>query len=69
MLHDVIVVGAGPVGASLALSLAGADLDIVVLDARPESGFRGSDRSLALSHGLLEGALGLRQGSTPGLQP
>ena len=51
VLHDVIVVGAGPVGASLALALADADLDIVVLDARPESGLPGSDRSIALSHG------------------
>lgn len=50
-MHDVIVVGAGPVGASLALALADADLDIVVLDARPEPGTGSSDRSLALSHG------------------
>ena len=33
--HDVVVVGAGPVGAALALALADADLDVAVLDARP----------------------------------
>lgn len=50
-LHDVIIVGAGPVGASLALGLADADLDILVLDARREAGMLRGDRSLALSHG------------------
>ena len=28
MTHDVAIVGAGPVGATLALALAGADLDV-----------------------------------------
>jgi 2-octaprenyl-6-methoxyphenol hydroxylase len=51
MLDDVVIVGAGPVGATLALALADADLDVVVLDARaPGETLRG-DRSLALSHG------------------
>src|SRR5262249_45234248 len=51
MLHDVVIVGAGPVGAALALALADGDLDVVVLDARaPGETLRG-DRSLALSHG------------------
>jgi 2-octaprenyl-6-methoxyphenol hydroxylase len=51
MLHDVAIVGAGPVGATLALALAEGDLDTVVLDARaPNATLRG-DRSLALSHG------------------
>ena len=51
MLHDLIIVGAGPVGATLALSLREADLDVVVLDARPPGTPSKSDRSLALSHG------------------
>ena len=34
MLHDVAIVGAGPVGAVLALALADGDLDVVVQDAR-----------------------------------
>jgi 2-octaprenyl-6-methoxyphenol hydroxylase len=49
--HDVVVVGAGPVGAALALALADADLDVVVLDARPAGESLRGDRSLALSHG------------------
>jgi len=51
MLHDVAIVGAGPVGATLALALADAELDVVVLDARAEGETLRADRSLALSHG------------------
>ncbi len=51
MLHDVVIVGAGPVGATVALALAGADLDVVVLDARTKGETPRGDRSLALSHG------------------
>ncbi len=50
-MHDLIIVGAGPVGATLALGLADADLDLVVLDARPAGGTLRGDRPLALSHG------------------
>src|SRR5438034_153618 len=51
MLHDLVIVGAGPVGATLALALRDADLDVVVLDARAAGTSYRSDRSLALSHG------------------
>ena len=51
MLHDVAIVGAGPVGATLALALADGDLDVVVLDARAPGATLRGDRSLALSHG------------------
>ena len=51
MLHDLVIVGAGPVGATLALALADSDLDVVTLDARPAGTIARSDRSLALSHG------------------
>src|SRR6202158_3889817 len=51
MLHDLVIVGAGPVGATLALALRDADLDIVALDSRPRGGIARGDRSLALSHG------------------
>lgn len=51
MLHDVVIVGAGPVGATLALALAGNDLDVVALDARARGTTARGDRSLALSHG------------------
>jgi 2-octaprenyl-6-methoxyphenol hydroxylase len=51
MLHDLVIVGAGPVGATLALALSESDLDVVALDARPAGTIARSDRSLALSHG------------------
>jgi len=50
-MHDVVIVGAGPVGGALALALADADLDIVALDARAAGTPLRADRSLALSHG------------------
>jgi len=51
MLHDVIIAGAGPVGATLALALAADDIDVVALDARKAGTVARGDRSLALSHG------------------
>ncbi len=51
MLHDVVIVGAGPVGGTLALAIADADLDVVALDAREKGTTLRGDRSLALSHG------------------
>jgi 2-octaprenyl-6-methoxyphenol hydroxylase len=50
-MHDVLIVGAGPVGATLALALAGHDLDVIVVDARARNASLRGDRSLALSHG------------------
>lgn len=51
MIHDVAIVGAGPVGATLALALAGNDLDVVAIDGRPPGATLRQDRSLALAHG------------------
>jgi len=51
VLNDVVIVGAGPVGATLALALAGGDLDVISLDARAKDTPASGDRSLALSHG------------------
>src|SRR6478735_5158207 len=51
MLHDVVIAGAGPVGATLALALAADDIDVVALDARKAGTVARGDRSLALSHG------------------
>jgi len=50
-MHDVVIVGAGPVGGALALAIADADLDVVALDARAPGAAPRGDRSLALSHG------------------
>ena len=49
-MFDVAVVGAGPVGATLALALARGELDVVALDSRPAGTSVRADRSLALSH-------------------
>jgi 2-octaprenyl-6-methoxyphenol hydroxylase len=51
MLHDVVVVGAGPVGSTLALALAAGGVDVTVLDGRAAGEAGRSDRSLALSLG------------------
>ena len=45
------IVGAGPVGATLALALADAELDVVVLERAASGETLRGDRSLALSHG------------------
>jgi 2-octaprenyl-6-methoxyphenol hydroxylase len=51
VIHDVAIAGAGPVGATLALALADANLDVVVADARAAGETPRADRTLALSHG------------------
>ena len=51
MTRDIVIVGAGPVGATLALALRHADLEMVVVDGRPAGDATRADRSLALSHG------------------
>ncbi|MDH5285835.1 MAG: FAD-dependent monooxygenase [Betaproteobacteria bacterium] len=50
-MHDVAIIGAGPVGATLALALAGCGRDVVVLDPRARGATLRGDRTLALSHG------------------
>ena len=47
----IVIVGAGPVGMTLALALKDAGLDIVLVDARPRGAARKDPRILALSHG------------------
>ena len=69
-MHDVLIVGAGPVGGTLALAIAQSGHSIVACDARePGTTLRG-DRSLAISHGgrLIFERLGLFEplASTPG---
>ena len=48
-MRDVAVIGAGPVGATLAALLAGSGLDVAVYEARP--GPSSQERILALSEG------------------
>jgi 2-octaprenyl-6-methoxyphenol hydroxylase len=67
---DIAIVGAGPVGGTLALAIAQSGYSILALDARePGSTLRG-DRSLAISHGgrLIFERLGIFAplASTPG---
>ncbi len=49
--HDVLIVGAGPVGLALALALKDAGLDIVLADARSRAAVVADPRVLALAHG------------------
>ncbi len=49
--HDLLIVGAGPVGLALALALKEAGLDIVLADARPREAVGADPRVLALAHG------------------
>lgn len=48
---DVAIVGAGPVGMSLALALADGGRSVLLLDSRPPAAWSGDPRALALSHG------------------
>jgi 2-octaprenyl-6-methoxyphenol hydroxylase len=49
--RDLLVVGGGPVGASLALALAQSGVDIEVLEARASIADSTDERTLAISHG------------------
>jgi len=49
-LHEVVVIGAGPVGATHALALGSGEIDVVAVDSRPAQTSLRGDRSLALSH-------------------
>ncbi|MCK9261316.1 MAG: FAD-dependent monooxygenase [Azoarcus sp.] len=49
--HDLLIVGAGPVGLALALFLKDAGLDIILADTRTRNAAAEDPRILALSHG------------------
>jgi len=48
---DVLIIGAGPVGMTLALALAGGAQRVLLVDRRPRGAWAGDPRALALSHG------------------
>jgi len=48
---DILIVGAGPVGMTLALALAGGAQRVLLVDRRPRGAWAGDPRALALSHG------------------
>ena len=48
---DVLIIGAGPVGMTLALALANSPLRMLLLDRQPAGAWLGDPRALALSHG------------------
>jgi len=66
---DILIFGAGPVGMTLALALAGSYHRITLVDAAPPGASAGDPRALALSHGarqLLESLGGWNaQAATP----
>jgi len=49
--RDLVIVGGGPVGASLALALAGSGLDVEMVEARATVGASSDERTLAISYG------------------
>jgi 2-octaprenyl-6-methoxyphenol hydroxylase len=51
MKTPIIIVGGGPVGAVLALILAKANIQVKILEARPQGASHGDQRALALSFG------------------
>lgn len=50
-VHDLLIVGAGPVGLALGCALQTSGLDIVTVDARPLRASTTDPRVLALAHG------------------
>lgn len=48
---DIAIVGAGPVGAAVAIALRDAGLSVVLLEARTDAAISGDARTLAMSHG------------------
>ncbi|MBI1905456.1 MAG: FAD-dependent monooxygenase [Rhodocyclales bacterium] len=49
--HDVLIVGAGPVGLALALALRDSGLDVAIADVRPADAIADDPRILALAYG------------------
>ena len=69
--HDILIVGGGPVGATLALALRAAGLMVTVLEARQEGVVGNDPRALALSMGsrLILQRLGVWKALAPHATP
>lgn len=72
--HDIVIVGGGLNGPALALALAGAGLDVALVDPRPAGtraaqGFDGRAYALALASVRVLGALGVWRDLAPLAQP
>lgn len=50
-IHDLVIVGGGPVGAALAIALSGAAYDVLLLEARADLNTASDERTLAMSYG------------------
>jgi 2-octaprenyl-6-methoxyphenol hydroxylase len=48
---DIAIIGAGPVGMTLALALAGGPYQVLLIDSRARGAWAADPRALALSHG------------------
>jgi 2-octaprenyl-6-methoxyphenol hydroxylase (EC 1.14.13.-) len=48
---DIVIVGAGPVGMTLALALADSPLRVLLLDRQAANGWAKDPRAIALAHG------------------
>jgi 2-polyprenyl-6-methoxyphenol hydroxylase-like FAD-dependent oxidoreductase len=48
---DIAIIGAGPVGMTLALALAGGPYKVLLIDSRRRGAWAADPRALALSHG------------------
>lgn len=64
---DIVIIGGGPVGATLALSLQAGGIPSTLLEARPQGASHQDQRALALSYGtrLILQRLGLWQDLAP----
>ena len=58
-IADIAVIGAGPVGMTLALALAGSPWRVRLIDSRSPTAWASDPRALALSHGTRQVLTGL----------
>jgi len=66
---DVLIIGAGPVGMTLALALADSPLRVTLIDRRSRGAWADDPRALALAYGSRRSArpgTGVRQPATAG---